>query len=461
MEKQKEEHHINKVVVFTTVALSLMMSTVDTTIVATALDTLQEELNTTVNWVGWTITAYSFGFVLMLPLSAKLTKLYGARRLFLISIGIFSGASLLCGFSNSIYLLIPLRVVQAIGAAGITPSVTAIIVDYFGSARDRAVGLFGSIFSIGVMIGPVFGGLFVTYWTWRWIFFVNVPIGIAVILLSLKYIPKDPERSKKQKSNLDFKGAILLAIGLLSSMFAITYLGEKEATLLSTTFLGLSAVAIVGMFGFFRHVKRVKDPFIQPRFIYGRGFGAVNLLNILFSGATSGVLGLVPLFAASRYGIDALGAATLLIAQGGASVLFSIVMTIYLRRTGYHPPLYAGTTIIVLGIILVSLQPQFGIDPYFWLAVSTSLIGIGIGVISPAARNACLQLAPNESAMIAALRSLSLQLGSILSVSVATAIIAGAQLPGKTHANVYLGIALLLVFVIPIISRIPEHKGSW
>ncbi|HLS30281.1 MAG TPA: MFS transporter, partial [Flavobacteriaceae bacterium] len=145
-EEKSEDQPVNKIVVFIIVALSLLMTTVDTTIVATALETLQRELDTSVNWVGWTMTAYSLGFVLMLPLSAKLSMRHGPRRVFLLSIAVFTLTSFFCGLAQNIEMLIVLRVIQAIGAAGITPSVTAIIVDHFGNSRDRAVSLFGSIF---------------------------------------------------------------------------------------------------------------------------------------------------------------------------------------------------------------------------------------------------------------------------------------------------------------------------
>ncbi|MGH9077922.1 MAG: MFS transporter, partial [Acidimicrobiales bacterium] len=160
------------------------MMSIDATIVATVLEALQRGLHTSVNWAGWTITAYSFGFVLMLPISGKLSERYGRRRVFLGSVIAFTVASLCCGLADNIFVLVVLRALQAIGGAGFTPSATGIIVDYFGDARDRAVSLFGSIFPIGAMIGPIFGGLFVTYWTWRGVFFVNVPIGAAVIALA-------------------------------------------------------------------------------------------------------------------------------------------------------------------------------------------------------------------------------------------------------------------------------------
>jgi len=136
---RKESAPVRRVLVFTIVALALLMMSIDATIVATALHSLQHRLQTSINWARWTITAYSFGFVLMLPVSGKLSEQYGCRRVFLGSVAAFTIASLCCGLVDNIYLLITLRAVQAAGGAGFTPSATGIIVDHFGDARDRAV----------------------------------------------------------------------------------------------------------------------------------------------------------------------------------------------------------------------------------------------------------------------------------------------------------------------------------
>src|SRR5690606_34803057 len=137
---------------------------------------------------------------------------------FIGSVVTFTLASLFCGLADSIFALIALRALQAIGGAGFTPSATGIIVDHFGDARDRAVSLFGSIFPIGAMVGPIFGGLFVSYWTWRVAFLVNVPIGIAVIILALRYIPRDLPRPQKDRFGMDVSGMLLLGSGLLAAM---------------------------------------------------------------------------------------------------------------------------------------------------------------------------------------------------------------------------------------------------
>jgi EmrB/QacA subfamily drug resistance transporter len=457
----REKAPVNRVVVFTITALSLLMTTVDMTIVATALETLQKELHTTVSWVGWTITAYSLGFALMLPLSAKFSTRFGHRRIFLASIIIFTVSSLACGLVSNIYALIPLRVIQALGAGGITPSVTAIIVNHFGSARDRAVGLFGSIFPIGAVLGPVFGGFFVTYWSWRGIFFVNVPIGLAVVFLSLHFIPKDIVPRHRLKVAMDPGGLFWLGLGILASMFAATFISYKDAKILSVGFIGLALAGLTGLIGFFFHINRARHPFIKPLYAYGKGFGSVNLLNLTYGGVTSGVLSLVPLYVAERYGIDALHASILLIAQGAASIIFSTLMAIFIRRTGYRTPLLIGCTIITVGVALIALPPYFDLSPFWWMTGATFLIGVGTGSIDPPARNAGLNLVPEESATLAALRSQCFQIGEIITVGIATAIASEKIHPGITLGWVYAAIALGFLLGLPIIKSIPEHKGAW
>ena len=156
-ETDNRYEQVNPKIVFPIVAMALLMITVDSTIVATALHTLQADLQTSVSWAGWTLTAYSFGFVVMLPLSAKLSIRFGNRPVFLISVATFTLASLLCGLSTNIYMLIAMRALQAIGGSGLTPSATGIIVNHFHRSRGKFLGLFGSIFAIGGMIGPIFG----------------------------------------------------------------------------------------------------------------------------------------------------------------------------------------------------------------------------------------------------------------------------------------------------------------
>lgn len=456
----KKYEQVNPRIVFPIVAMALLMITVDSTIVATALHTLQIDLQTSVSWAGWTLTIYSFGFVLMLPLSAKLSIRFGNRPIFLLSVATFTLASLLCGLSTNIYMLIVMRAIQAIGGAGLTPSATGIIVNHFNQSREKFLGLFGSIFAIGGMIGPIFGGIFVTYSTWQWIFFINIPFGVTVLILAMRFIPKAPPMGNRKES-FDFPGLILLAIGIITAMYAATYLGEGQSDIYLPLFIGLIIVSVASFTIFFRHLKRVEFPFIKPEFIYGKGFGAVNLVNVIHTGMVIGTASLIPFYAVSRYGISGLNSGLLLVIEGIASVIMSVVMSIYLHRTGYRIPLYIGSVILVTGVALLSFEPMQSIAPFAWLSMSTFLIGFGFGVMSPAARNAGIQLAPAQSANLAAIRSLGLQMGQIISIAIATSIIAAATSPAKAQAMVYLGLSILLLVTIPVISRVPENRGSW
>jgi len=456
-----EARPIHRGLVFTIVGLALLMMSIDGTIVATALHSLRTGLHTSIDWAAWTITAYALGFVIVLPISGKLSQMYGCRRVFVGSTILFTIASLCCGLADSIYVLIALRGLQAAGGAGFTPSATEIIVDYFGNVRDRAISLFGSIFSIGSMIGPIFGGLFVTYWSWRGIFLVNVPLGIAVVALALYYVPRDRSRAGRARAPMDVAGMALLGAGLLAGMLAVSYLAETNARAWSFEFTIPLAIAIVTLWLFFRHINRSASPFIAPRFISGPGFGAVNLVNALYGGVTSGVVALIPLYARNRYDISALSSGTLLIAQGAASILMTLAAVFALRRTGYRGPLYIGAAVIVIGMLLLALYPLAGMPPYAWLAGSAFLVGLGRGVNNPASRNAGLQLAPEHASTLAALRTMCMSIGTIVTISIDTAILANSHDPGRTQAWLYVAIAALYVVAFPLITRVPEHRGSW
>ncbi|MGB6100336.1 MAG: MFS transporter [Comamonas sp.] len=452
---------VPRVPIFIVIALALLMMSLDSTIVATALHALQHGLDTTINWAGWTLTAYSLGFVVAVPITGKLSERYGRRRVFLASVAVFTLASLLCGLATNIYALIALRVIQAAGGAGFTPSATGIIVDHFGSARDRAVSLFGSIFPIGAMIGPIFGGLFVRYWDWRGVFLVNVPIGIVILMLAWRLIPHDRKRHRAVAS-LDLRGMSLLAACVLGAMLGVNYLGERDVPLLApVVWLPLAIAALAGWM-FVRHLNRVAEPFIAPRLLFGADFGIVNLVNIMFGGIPVGAIVLAPLYATNRYGIDALSAGTLLVAQGLAAVVMSVLAIMVLRRTGYRQPIALGGALAAAGLLMLAMPPQAGVTTYAWLAGASFIAGTGIGIVNPASRNAGLQLAPRHASSLAAMRSMFMQVGTILIVSISTAILAPVQDPGLAQAWIYAVTAAALVAALfVLVRRVPEHKGAW
>jgi EmrB/QacA subfamily drug resistance transporter len=444
--------------VFAIVAMALFMASVDQTIVATALPTIQHDLHARLNWSGWTITIYAVGQVLVMPLAGKISDQYGRKKVFLLAAALFTTASLCCGLANSIYLLVGLRALQAIGGGAFIPSATGIVADQFGRERDRALGMFTSIFPIGGIVGPVLGGVFVAYWSWRGIFLVNVPIGILLILLGLKFIPSNPP---KAVAKIDVRGIVLLGVLLLGAMLGVTYLGGTSASITSPEFLVPIVAAVVAGVLFVRHTNRAPTPFISPRLLYGRGFGVMNVLNFLFGSAALGFGTLVPLYAEDRYGIHSLAAGTLLTARAVGMIAVAGLAVLALRRTGYRWPMLVGFSIIATGLILMAIRAPGIVSPFVWLAIAAGISGLGMGLSIPASNNASLQLARDQVAGIAGMRGMFRQAGGITAVSISTAILARSNDGGAMLSHIFLAFAAILICSLPLIFRVPDHHGRW
>src|ERR1700689_1921859 len=227
-----------RVLVFGIVSIGLVMASIDQTIVATALPAIEHDLHAGINWSGWTITIYALGQVIAMPMAGKISDMYGRKKVFAVSAAVFTLSALCCGFAPNMALLLISRGIQALGGGAFMPSATGIVADHFGAERDRAVGMFTSIFPIGGIVGPIIGGIFVSYWSWRGIFLVNVPIGIVLIGLVIKFIPANSERVSRR---IDVRGILILTVLILSAMFGITYLGTGDVTPFSPVFLGCEA----------------------------------------------------------------------------------------------------------------------------------------------------------------------------------------------------------------------------
>jgi EmrB/QacA subfamily drug resistance transporter len=442
--------------VFAIVSIGLFMASIDQTIVATALPNIEHELHAPINWSGWTITIYALGQVIAMPMAGKLSDMYGRKKVFLVAAVVFTVSSLCCGFAGNITLLLVPRFIQALGGGAFMPSATGIVSDHFGHERDRAVGMLTSILPIGGIIGPVLGGLFVTYWTWRGIFLVNVPVGIVMIVLAAKFIPSSAARAS---SRIDIRGIALLAAVIATSMFGISYLGSGDVPLYSPVFIGCEAVAACGLWAFVRHSKRDAAPFVPYQLLRGRGFGIMNLINLVYGAAALGFAALVPLYAQERYGIRALDAGTLLTARAIGMIAVAGLAAMALRHTGYRMPMLAGFTVLTAGLVMMAVPAQF--TPYAWLAIAGALTGCGMGLSVPAANNASLQLAPDQVAAIAGLRGMFRQSGAIVAISVTTSIIARSSHPGVDQAHVFLVFGALLLLMLPLVRLVPEHHGAW
>jgi EmrB/QacA subfamily drug resistance transporter len=441
---------------FTAVSLALFMASIDQTIVATALPALQHDLHAQVNWSSWTITVYSLGQVVAMPTAGRLSDLYGRKLVFVSAIVLFTVTSLGCALVDNVYLLVVLRACQSLGGGAFLPSATGIVADEFGRDRDRAIGFFASIFPIGGVLGPVLGGVFVTYWSWRGIFLVNVPIGVVLVVLSMALIARTRTRST---ARVDVVGVALLAGLLLAAMIGIAQLGAGDTAVTDPAFWAPELAAIGLGVLFVRHVGRARSPVVPMMLLRTRGFAMMNVLNFMVGSAALGFGALVPLYAQQRYGISALGSSTLLTGRAVATLVVASLAVLAMRRTGYRLPMAVGSLVVAAGTALTALAPDR--SAYLWLSAGTAITGLGMGCSIPSTNNAALNMAPQQASAVSGLRGMFRQGGSITSVSITSAILARSTHPGVAQGHVFLVFAVLMVATIPIVFLVPDHHGAW
>jgi EmrB/QacA subfamily drug resistance transporter len=439
--------------IFAVASIALFMSSLDGTIVATGLPTLRRALHTGINWTSWTMTAYQLGLVVAMPIAGRVADNLGRKRVFVGAAVLFTASSLLCGLATDIGLLIGLRVVQAVGGAAFMPAASGIVMESFGRHKHKALGLFSSIFPLGALVGPIAGGVILTTWSWRGLFLVNVPIGVAFTLLAWRYLPS----SRRNGGRADILGALLLGGAVLGLMLAITNLGDRREGLLSLAFLAPLALAAMSGWLLLRRCATVPNPLIPLELLRGRAFAATNAINLVWGACAIGFGSLVPLFAEDRYGLSPLAAGSLLTSRAVGEIVLAVCASVLIHRTGYRVPIVAGIGLISAGLAMIAMHPPL-LSPYTWMAIGATVSGVGTGLSAPAANNASIELAPDDVGAITGLRGSVRQGGAILGISLATSIAVHTGHEVATLGEAFFILAALLVAMTPLVMMVPEGE---
>ncbi len=435
-----------KWLVFSIVSLGLFMSAIDATVVATALPSLSRALHAPIDWTSWSLIAYTLGLAVSMPVAGRLSDQLGRRRVFLVAAAVFTVASLLCGLAVNIAMLIVLRFVQGIGGGAFVPSASGLIVEAFGGHRTRALGMMSGIFPLGALVGPIIGGVLLTDFTWRSIFFINVPIGVALIALGTRYLP----RSKPVGGSADLVGAAEVAGCLLGAVLAVTKLGSEHVGVTDPSFVVPALASIACGAAFIRRAHRVESPLIPLHLMRRRVFLVMNGLNLVWGACAIGFGALIPLYAEERYGLTPIAAGTLLTARAVAEIVVAVAVTISLRRIGYRLPMIVGFSLLAAGTALVVVRPPV-LGAYGWLALSAAVTGLGIGASAPSANNASLELAPDDIGAISGLRGMFRQSGAILGVALATSFVARSASQTVSLGRAFEAIGVCLALCTPLI----------
>jgi EmrB/QacA subfamily drug resistance transporter len=448
---------ISRPTVFAIVAVALVMGSIDITIVATALRTLGQDLHASIAWTAWTITAYQLGGTVVMPVAGRLSDQYGRKRVFMAAIAVFTASSLACGLATSIYMLVAMRAIQALGGGALMPSAAGIVSDHFGSERDRAIGMFSSIWPIGSLAGPVLGGIIINYWSWRAVFFVNVPVGIVLLIVAGAVLPASPPRAS---SRPDWLGSALLGALILGIMLGVTGFGTRGSRPWSAPVLVPLVLAVAAGVGFVRRNRRSSAPILPPRLVRGRDFLVMNVIVFFLGCCAFGFASLVPLYAQERYHVHVLQSGTLLTARAVGSFLMGAAAALLIRRTGYRKPMAVGYLLVAAGLVLMAMRPP-ALGVYDWLALASLLSGVGIGIATPAAQNANLARAPEDVAAITGIRGMFRQAGGILGLTVTTVVVTGSANQGLALAHAFLAFAVIVVLMLPLVLLVPERHGAW
>ncbi len=382
-------HHISKrekVIVLIAVLSGMFLAALDQTIVGTALPRILTEFHA-LEKLSWVVTAYLLASTVTVPIAGKLSDIYGRRKLLLVGITVFIIGSMLSGVSQNIDQLIAFRAIQGIGGGILFANAFSIIGDLFVPAeRGKWMGVFGAVFGLSSVIGPLLGGwltdghsVFGAMTDWRWTFYINVPIGIISFSLIARYLPTIVA---KVRHSIDYLGAIMLTGGLGSLILATSLGGTKDWAWNSGRIIGLFIAAAVLILSFLFIETKAKDPILPLRFFKNPIFSVASILIFIFGIGMFGAIIYIPLFAQDVLNFSATNAGIILLPMViGLTIASAIAGRVVSSIGRYKAILVVGMGVAVVGIFtLTSLSAQ---STYFDMAWRMVITGLGLGVGMP------------------------------------------------------------------------------
>ncbi|MCK9356078.1 MAG: MFS transporter [Dehalococcoidia bacterium] len=450
---------MSRYLIFVTVSLALLLSGVGGTSVAVALEAIREYFDVSVVLAGWIIGVFQLALVISMPLSGKVCDVLGRKPTFMLCVGLFVLGSLGSALAPNMPLLIVSRLVQAMGAGGFMPTAVGIVADVFPRSRQRAIGLFSSIFPIGQIAGPVVGGWLVESLGWRSVFWLNVPLGLAILIPAALLLHTSPGQ---RKGGIDIVGAALVSGLLASLMGGLTLIGYAATAQMWLVVGALFALTGILVVLFKRHEATARDPIIDVEILRERPFLAANIFNLIYGAGVLGVMSLIPMFAISVYGVSYLESGLILTPRAVGMFVTSLIVSIFMMRWGYRRPILAGTGLTMVSLVLLSLEPQRlnmlgqGLDSITVLSLIMLLMGMGVGLSAPASNNACIELMPERAATITGIRGMFRQAGGAASVTLATLVLHQSGDIASGFRIVFVSLAVALVATVPAIFAMPR-----
>ena len=397
--------------------VGMLMIVLDATIVNVALPSIQDDLGFSQNNLAWVVNAYLIAFGGLLLLAGRIGDLVGQRRIFLIGLTVFTSASLLCAVAQDQAVLVAARFIQGVGGALTSAVILGMIVTMFPEPRElaKAIGVYGFVASAGGSIGLLAGGVLTSAINWHWIFFVNLPVGIATGFLAVRLVENRPGIGLKQGA--DVPGAALLTGGLMLGVYTILQVSTHGWA--SGRTIGLGAIAVALLVAFVVRQARIANPLMPLRLFRSRNVAGANLVQALLVAGMFGMFFLGALYLQQILGYDALGVglaflpATLV--MGAMSLRLSGPIA---ARFGTQPSLVASLVFIGAGLLLFARTPVHG-NYVTDVMPAMVLVGIGAGMGFPTLMTLAMSGAtPSDSGIASGLVNTTVQVGGAVGLAV-------------------------------------------
>jgi EmrB/QacA subfamily drug resistance transporter len=410
-------------------SMSLLIVGLDTTIVNVALPAIHRSFHATLSGLQWTIDAYTLVLASLLMLSGSTADRLGRRRVFQVGLALFSLGSLLCALAPSLELLVAFRVLQAIGGAMLNPVAMSIVRNVFEDPRERAqaIGVWGAMFGISMALGPVLGGFLVSAISWRAIFLVNLPVGLAAFVLTALFVP---ESRAPHPRRIDPVGQLLMIAVLAALTYAIIEGGRIGFG--APGILTLFVLTAGGLLVLVRYELRRREPLIEVRFFSSAPFAGASAIAVCVFAATGGFLFMNTLYLQDVRGLSPLHAGLYLLPMAAMMVVFAPLSGRFVGRAGARRPLVlGGIAMLASGLMLTGLRPG---SPTALLLGAYVLFGFGSGLVNPPITNTAVSgMPPAQAGVASAVASTSRQVGMTLGVAVLGAVTGGARGDGIGH----------------------------
>lgn len=422
---------INPWIVAISVMFSTFMEVLDTTVVNVSLPHIAGNLSSSIDEATWALTSYLVANAIILPLTGWLANYFGRKRLLMMSVTGFTIASFFCGFAPSLPILIVFRVIQGAAGGALQPLSQAILLEAFPPhMRGKAMGFWGLGIVTAPILGPVLGGWLTDSYSWRWVFYINIPVGIISLLMTRAFV-FDPSYIKRKSQNVDYWGIGMLTVGIAALQIMLDK-GQQEDWFESRWITSLLVLAVVGLVGFVIYELRTREPVVDLHVFKNRTYAAGTFLMTVLGFVLYGSLVLLPVWLQTLLGYPALQAGIALAPRGMGSFLAMPVIGALIAKGDARKFLAAGLIIAACTLFAFSgLDMNAGYWNFFW---PQFIQGISLGFLFVPLTTITMGLIPREQMGNAtSIFNLLRNIGGSIGIAITTTLVSRYQ---QLHINV-------------------------